>query len=184
MPESHAPGICLLAQPFATWLHHNTATFARMKGRGHLTARYRRVARIMLVAALAMIVHLAVPHHHHARHVALVCLQAHPGEASPSHPHCIGSEPGCQAGDAADCQPCDPSGQGALRPAHSLPHAGGTARPSTHFPNVFLPAPHPTCPSRLPAGKGSRKCGIPCSYGLPEAPHGLFFGRRGPPCGC
>ena len=146
--------------------------------------RHRLTACVMLVAVLAMLVHMAVPHHHHARHVALVCLHMHPGEGHLSQPHCVGSEPECQTGDTASCQPCDPLGQSALRPALRLTHVAAPPMPLPHFPHAFLPASQSPGLSPLLAGDGSRKRGTPYPNRLPGAPCGLSSGLRAPPCGC
>ena len=98
---------------FATQLHGSLTTFVATMRRRQLRLRYRLTAWVMLVAVLAMLVHTAVPHHHHTHFVALVCLHHHAGEAHLAAPVCPGSGEGCQAEDSADCHPCGQQGQAA-----------------------------------------------------------------------
>ena len=76
---------------FATQLHGSLTTFVATMRRRQLRLRYRLTAWVMLVAVLAMLVHTAVPHHHHTHFVALVCLHHHAGEAHLAAPVCPGS---------------------------------------------------------------------------------------------
>ena len=169
---------------FATQLHGSLTTFVATMRRRQLRLRYRLTAWVMLVAVLAMLVHTAVPHHHHTHFVALVCLHHHAGEAHLAAPVCPGSGEGCQAEDSADCQPCGQQGQTALRPAVRLWHGSMPACHRLVPPLDFLPALLCLCPSPLMAVNGRCKPGDVWPVPALGAFHGLCSGRRAPPCGC
>ena len=169
---------------FATQLHGSLTTFVATMRRRQLRLRYRLTAWVMLVAVLAMLVHTAVPHHHHTHFVALVCLHHHAGEAHLAAPVCPGSGEGCQAEDSADCQPCGQQGQAALRPAVRQWHGSMPACHRLVPPLDFLPALQCLCPGPLMAVNGRCKPGDVWPVPALGAFHGLCSGRRAPPCGC
>lgn len=169
---------------FATQLHGSLTTFVATMRRRQLRLRYRLTAWVMLVAVLAMLVHTAVPHHHHAHFVALVCLHHHAGEAHLAAPVCPGSGEECQAEDSADCQPCGQQGQTALRPAVRQWHGNMPACHRLVPPLDFLPALQCLCPGPLMAVNGRCKPGDVWPVPALGAFHGLCSGRRAPPCGC
>lgn len=169
---------------FATQLHGSLTTFVATMRRRQLRLRYRLTAWVMLVAVLAMLVHTAVPHHHHTHFVALVCLHHHAGEAHLAAPVCPGSGEGCQAEDSADCHPCGQQGQAALRPAVRQWHGSMPACHRLVPPLDFLPALQCLCPGPLMAAGGRCKPGDVWPVPALGAFHGLCSGRRAPPCGC
>ena len=178
--------VCLLAvvcsrhgggMVFATQLHGSLTTFVATMRRCQLRLRYRLTAWVMLV-------HTAVPHHHHTHFVALVCLHHHAGEAHLAAPICPGCGEGCQAEDSADCQPCGQQGQTALRPAVRQWHGSMSACHRLAPPLDFLPALQCLCPSPLMAVNGRCKPGDVWPVPALGAFHGLCSGRRAPPCGC
>ena len=162
---------------FATQLHGSLTTFVATMRRCQLRLRYRLTAWVMLV-------HTAVPHHHHTHFVALVCLHHHAGEAHLAAPVCPGCGEGCQAEDSADCQPCGQQGQAALRPAVRQWHGSMPACHRLVPPLDFLPALQCLCPGPLMAVNGRCKPGDVWPVPALGAFHGLCSGRRAPPCGC
>lgn len=141
-------------------------------------------ACVMLVAVLAMLVHMTVPHHHHARYVALVCLHLHPERVHGAMPHCPSSGVGCQAEDVADCHAGELMAQGTQRTTLRQAQDGTPVPHSFLFPFLFLQATCLFLSGLLPGGVG-RQAGLQgrCAFLLGTA-HGLASGLRAPPCEC
>ncbi len=169
---------------FATGLQNKGSTFVSMKRRASLTWRHRLAACVMLVAVLAMLVHMTVPHHHHARYVALVCMHMHPERVHGAVPHCPSGGAGCQAEDVADCHAGELMAQVTQR-ASLRQVLDGTSVPCNFlFPFLFLQAAWPLCPGLLLGGGGRHAWRRSCRAFLLGTAHGLPSGLRAPPCGC